>query len=76
MFLVYLSSKYVPRMAQMDNSDSVWELAMASTLRVSSIAAKLAAEKKRPGKQEKNLGELAGRLLCVHAALGRPSLDQ
>lgn len=60
----------------MENFDYLWELAKASSSRVSVIAAMLAASQKNPGKSEHILGELAARLLVVHETLDRPSPDQ
>lgn len=55
------------------NSDSRWELALASTAQVSCIAAELAASQKKPGRSELVLGELAARLCVVYKVLDRPS---
>lgn len=60
----------------MENLDSLWELAKASTSRVSYTAAMLAASQKTPGKSEHILGELAARLCVVHKALDLPSPDE
>ncbi len=58
----------------MDISDSLWELATDSTLRISLIAAELATKKaRRPGHRQKNLGELAAKLYLVHVNLEPPN---
>lgn len=58
------------------NFDSLWELALVSTSKVSGVAARLAASRKNPGRSELVLAELAARLYVVHKALDRPSPGQ
>lgn len=61
---------------QTDNIDFLWELARLSTLRISSIGLKLAAERTRPSKRERVLGKLGVSLYLVHRVLELPGPDQ
>ncbi|CZR51216.1 uncharacterized protein PAC_01091 [Phialocephala subalpina] len=60
----------------MDDIGSLWELAKISTGRVSFIAVRLSAERTRPTKRERVLGQLGTSLFLVHRALELPSPDQ
>jgi hypothetical protein len=55
--------------------DEWWDLAKIATKRLSALAAECSAVK-NPGRRERVLSELAGRLLMVYAILESPNASQ
>lgn len=61
---------------QMDDTSSLWELAKDSTRALSFTAVQLSAERTKPTKRERVLGQLGTSLFLVYRILELPSPDQ